>query len=125
MRSYSRAIDRRAEDRGEEAEILFDAQVRVEREATGHVADAGAQRPQLLEHVTPEHRGMARIGHEQRRQNPEEGGLACAVRTDQAENLLGPHRERDVGESRRRAEALAEGIDDNGVSGSHRPVTMS
>src|SRR4029079_12849428 len=34
------ALDGRAEHGGEEPEILLDAQVRIEREATGHVADA-------------------------------------------------------------------------------------
>ena len=46
LRSYSR-VDRRAEHRREEAQVLLDAQIGIEREASGHVADAPPQRPHV------------------------------------------------------------------------------
>ena len=38
------ALDGRAEDRGKEHEVFEHAQIRIEREAAGHVADALAER---------------------------------------------------------------------------------
>src|SRR5690606_14620995 len=48
-------LEARAEDGGEELEVLPHAQVRVEREATGHVADAGPDVPEVPDDVAPEH----------------------------------------------------------------------
>src|SRR5262245_47150206 len=76
-----------AEDRGEEGEVLLDAQVRVEREAAGHVADALPQRAIVAHRIEAKDRRLPRIRFQQRHHDPEERRLAAAVRTDEAEEL--------------------------------------
>ena len=59
-------LDGRAEHRREEAQVLLDAEIAVEREASGHVADARPQRPEspddvLAEDVADPRSGMSSV----------------------------------------------------------------
>src|ERR1041385_533054 len=64
-------LDRRPEDRREEAEILLDAKVRIEREPTGHVADLTPQRPQTFHDVAAQNARRTAVGKQKRGENPE------------------------------------------------------
>ena len=112
------ALDRRAEHRREEAQVLFDAQVGIQREAAGHVADARAQRPESRFTTSrPSTRARARVGHQQRHQNAEQRRLAGAVGTDEAEQLARAHRERHAVERDGLPERLLEPLDDDAAVG--------
>jgi hypothetical protein len=107
--------------------VLVDREILVEAEALRHQTErAGGAR----------HRSRRRGEHAG--DQPEEGGLAGAVRADQREHLAARHRQRDVGERRRRAEPSCQrGRRDHGVilmttsagwprsSGSFQPPTRS
>mgnify|MGYP001348806491 CR=1 FL=1 len=101
-------LEARAEDGGEELEVLPHAQVRVEREATGHVADAGPDVPEVPDDVAPEHLRPPGVRDEERGEDTEERGLAGAVRADDAEDLGGADVEGDAVERGPPAEALDE-----------------
>ena len=78
---------RGVEERGEERQVLRDAEVGIEREASGHVADPGPQVPQVLHHVASQHPGGAGVRQQQGHEDPEQRGLAGAVGTDHAVEL--------------------------------------
>src|SRR4029077_3475405 len=81
------ALQTRAEDSCEEAQFLVHAEIRIEREATRHIADTTPEIPEVFHHVAPENARGALIGHHQRRQNAEQRGLPAAVRSDDAEEF--------------------------------------
>src|SRR6185437_1362280 len=104
-------VHARAEYRCKEAQILLDAQIRVQRESSRHVTHAGANRPQIAHDVQPEHGRGACIGDEQRRENAKQSGLARAVGPDQPEQLARCDIERNVSERDRRIKALRHAAD--------------
>ena len=100
------AVDRRdllvllfdggAEHRCEEAEVLLDTEVGIQREAAGHITDLAPQRPEISNDVAAEHACAPRVGDDERREDAEERRLAGAVRPDEAEQLTRVDREGDV-----------------------------
>ena len=96
-RRRSRARARvEAVHRGEEVEVLEDRQVFVEREPLRDVADAAADFLSGPGDVEAVHRGAPLGRGEQAAEDPDEGGLARAVRAEQAEDLAAPDLQRDV-----------------------------
>src|SRR5207237_743857 len=55
-------LDGRAEHGGEESQILLHRKIRVEGEASRHVADAATQIPHVARDIASEHRDAALIG---------------------------------------------------------------
>src|SRR6266511_4377608 len=90
------ALDRRAEHRRKERQVLLDAEIRIQREASGHVAHALAQHTVVAHDVEIEDRRATRIGDEQRHEYPKERRLAGAVGPDEAEELTLLNGERHV-----------------------------
>ena len=107
-------FERRAEDRGEEAQILLDAQVGVEREATRHVADALADLPEVADHVAAKDRRGAGVGYEECGDDPEQRRLAATVGTHEPEQLTSAHVEGHLVERDRAAKDLADPVEDDG-----------
>src|SRR5262249_1840170 len=80
-------LERRAEHRRKESEVLLDAQVLIQRETPRHVPDARPERPQAVDHVLAQHTRASAVGDDERRENAEQRGLTRAVWTDEAEQL--------------------------------------
>src|SRR5690606_6045782 len=72
----------------------------------GHVADAGADRPQVAHDVHSQQRGRTLVRQDQGGEDAEERGLASAVGTDQAEQLRLADLERDSVQRNRVSEPL-------------------
>jgi hypothetical protein len=85
-------------DAGEEAQNARDRLVLVGTHAIGKIEDRVAPAPQRQRCAAPAH--IAGVDRQQARDRLQQGGLARAVRTDQAEHFAGAHRQRDVGERR-------------------------
>ncbi len=68
----------------------------VDARVSRHEADAGANFGRLSQHVVAGYGGDATGRLEHGAQHAEAGGLACAVRSQQSEDLAGPHVERHV-----------------------------
>ena len=107
-------LEGRAEHRGEEAQILLDAQVGVERKAARHVADALADLPEVPDHVAAKDRRGASVGYEERGEDPEQRRLAATVGTHEPEQLTGAHVEGHLVERDRAAKGLADAVEDDG-----------
>ena len=91
------------------SQVLAHAQVLVEREALGHVADAPAQRLGLAGHAQAEHRRRAAARREQPAEHADRGGLAGAVGPEEAVDGLARDLEVDVVDGGERAEAARSG----------------
>jgi hypothetical protein len=76
--------------------------------------DASAHPLRFAGHVETEHGRRAGVGAENRRQHPHGGGLAGAVRTEQAEHGRGGHLEVDAVECDDVSEALLQAFDPDG-----------
>ena len=93
-----------AEEGGEETEVLLHAEVLIEGEATGHVAQGAAYLPHLCSGVEATDLALRLlhsafriiVGQQQRGKDAEHRGLAGAVGTDEAEDLAGLHLEGDI-----------------------------
>ncbi len=68
---------------GVEIEVLSHLEVVVEAKPLRHVTDATLDRLRVLRHVDAEHAHHAGVGREQAGDQPDQRGLACAVRSDQ------------------------------------------
>src|SRR5262249_50456224 len=120
------AVDRRpppgsgeAVDAGEEVEVLAGAEVAVERELLGHVAEPGAGRPAGPgEGRAGDPRGTLRW-LQQAAEHLERRGLPRAVGAEQAEDLAATDTEADVVGGRERAEPLRQvaGLDHRALAG--------
>src|SRR5262245_5882087 len=106
-------LDRCAEDRGKEREVLFDAEIRIERETPGHVANALPQGTEVAHHVQSDDRRAPATRNKQRDQDPEQGRLATAVGTDEAEQLPVLDLERHLVERDRWSKCLANRLGPN------------
>ena len=73
-----------------EVEVLPDRQASIERVRLGNHADPRFGRWRVCNDVDAGDDGLTRCGDDPRRQHPDGGGLACAVRSEQAEDLAGP-----------------------------------
>ena len=94
-----------AVDAGEEAQVLPHRQFGIEREALRHVADPRARRGGCVQQVQAGDLGAAAGGRQQAAQHAEGGGLAGAVRPQQAEDFAALHGEADVVDRDESAEA--------------------
>ena len=74
-------------DAGDEVEVLLDAEILVEAEALGHVADLALDRPRLLDDVVAEAGAAAPVGRQQAAQHADGRGLAAAVGAEEAADL--------------------------------------
>jgi hypothetical protein len=113
------SLDRRPEHGREEPKILLHAQVGVEREATGHVADLASKSPQIFYDVASEHARLTSVGNQERRENAKERRFAGAVGADEAEQLARRDRERHVLDRNGRVESLGQPLGDNGGGLAH------
>ena len=76
---------------GKEADIFQHGQIFVEREALGEITNLGARLLGLLADVETADGDLARVQFEGADEEPQRGGLARAVRADQAVDLAGFH----------------------------------
>jgi hypothetical protein len=111
-----------AQQPAEQDQVLAAGQVLVDR---GELAGQADQRPdgvRLLDDVVAEHAGRAGVGPDQRREDADGGGLACAVRAQHAVDRSRPDGEVDPVDRARLAERLGEarGFDRESVLGCHR-----
>ena len=107
-----RPASRSAREVGEAADqpqVLAAGEVLVDGRVLPGQADARAHaRSAVAHHVEAQHRGLARVGLEDGREDAHGGGLAGAVGPEQAEHGAGGHREVDAVEGDDVAEALHE-----------------
>ena len=103
------AVD--ATDLGAELQEPAHAHVRIKDNALRQVADLLPQRQRLIGDVEPGHPGMAGSGWEEAGQHAHDGGLARAVRPQQADDFALRHGERHVAHRARGTEILAEALD--------------
>ena len=134
-------VERRVDARGavghpvhprDEREVLADREVVPEREPLRHVARAALDLPRLGADVVAQARALAGVGREQPAEHPDRRRLAAAVRSEEAEDLAAPHRQREVAHDVVLAEVLVEAAhvdDDVGNvgrgSGAHGSVTST
>ncbi len=95
------------EKRCEEIQVLTYRKIRIEREASGHIADPAAYAPVAVANVESGYGGIALIRIYQCGEDTEHGRFSCAVRTYQPEQFAAAHRERDVVESGDRSVGFA------------------
>ena len=74
-------------ERGEQLQHLGDRELRVERGGLERDADPLLELGRIAGHVEPEDRDLAPVGHPEPLEDLDGGGLAGAVRTEQAEDL--------------------------------------
>src|SRR5262245_66482777 len=72
-------------------EVLEAGEVLVDRRVLACEPYLRAERIRVAHNVEPGHPRLPRIGLEQRRQDPDGGGLAGPVRAEQAEDAAGRH----------------------------------
>ena len=83
-------------DARDEVEVLADRQVLPEREALRHVADVALDLVALAQDVVAEAGAGAGVRREQAAHHADRGGLAAAVRAEEAEDLAALHLQRQV-----------------------------
>ena len=83
---------------GVEIEIFLHGEVFIQAEALRHVADARLDLLRIGRHVDAENLQFARFGAQQPGRQPQQGGLAGAVGTDQRGQGARADGERDIGE---------------------------
>src|SRR2546422_10635149 len=91
-----------------EAQVLLDREVAVERGLLKHQPDAAPHREALAHHVVPRDAGAPARGREQRSEDMDGGGLAGAVRPEEAKKLGLAHVEVEAVQRADRAEVLAQ-----------------
>ena len=101
------------------AQVLAPGEVLVDRRVLAGEADRGAHGVGLAGDVESEHRRVARVGGEQRREDAHGGRLAGAVGAEQAEDRPGRDLEIDAVEGGDVAEALHDPVDDDCIVGAH------
>ena len=103
----------------DEAKVFARGQIIVDRGVLAREADRGAYRLRVPAHVEAEHAGPTAVGPEQRGEDAHRGGLAGAVRPEEAEHGADGDFERDALQRLDLAEALSEvfGDDGGGVRG--------
>src|SRR5512132_4202607 len=106
-------LNRRAEYRRKEREVLLHAEIGVERETSGHVADTPAKGAEVADDIEPEDRCTPRIGHQQRHEEPKQGRLATAIRADEAKQFTRFDREGHFVQRHRRPELFADRLRSN------------
>src|SRR5205814_4773659 len=85
--------------------------IRVEGEASRHVADAATQIPHVGRDIASEHRHAALIGEYQRYEYPKQSCLSGAVRPDESKQLPRRDRESHIVQRRSTPEAFAKSLD--------------
>src|SRR6476661_8041376 len=78
------------------AEILGGGQVIVEADLIGQITDPALHGEGLTRRIITEHARLPARDVAQAEQHQDGRGLACAVRTEQSENLSARHRKRDA-----------------------------
>jgi len=104
---YSRALVRAAQSR-EEVDGLAARQVRPDAHVAGHVGDAPVQRRGVPPGVAAEDGRFARGLAREAEADADGGGLACAVRAEEAVHLTGGHLEIEAVEGVHASVALGE-----------------
>ncbi len=96
-----------------EAQILQDGQVVIQAEALGHIPDARADLRGVGVHGHAQHLYRAGGGLHQAQQHADGGGLARAIRPEEAEDLSAADFEIDAIHSGEVAEAFGQGARDD------------
>ncbi len=94
-------------DGGEERDVLVHGQVAVQAEALRQVAHLVGDGTVIARRVSTEHADLPLVGMDQAADRTDGGGLAGAVRTDEAEHLAARDIERQSVQGRHGAVALA------------------
>ena len=90
----------------EQVDHLAAAQLRPQRDVAGYVREPSVQRDRVAPRVAAEEHGPSGVDAEQTEQHADGGGLARAVRPEEAVHLAGPHLEVEAVERPRRPERL-------------------
>jgi hypothetical protein len=102
---------------GVKAQIFLDAQVLVQAEALGHVADALLHALGVALDVEADDAALAARRVEDAAEHADGRGLSGAVRPEHAEDFTGVHRERDIAHRYQLAEAARQLLgDDDGLA---------
>jgi hypothetical protein len=96
---------------GDELQDLAAAQVIVVHRIVGQVADAALHLGAVAVTVEAVDAHAAAARHQDAHHHADGGGLACAVRAEEAEHLARIDREREIGDGVEAAVALAEGLE--------------
>ena len=99
----------------DQPQVLVAGEVLVDRGVLTREPDALAHRLRVRADVDAEHLGAAAVALQDRGEDPHRGGLARAVRAEQAEHAAGRYREVDAVERDDGSEPLLEVLDDDGV----------
>ena len=91
--------------------VLAHRQLDVDARRLEDDADQTTNLLRLAYHVVATDRGAPAGRGEQGGEDPEQRGLAAAVRSEQAEDLAAPHAEREVDQRQRVAIAVTEALD--------------
>ncbi len=119
LEAVSAALADDAAQIGVQLQVLLHRQVFVQTELLRHIADQRAQRVAVGDRVQALDADGAGAGLQQAGQQPQQGGLAGAVRPGQAGDRAAAYRRVDAGQRLVRAEALAEAAEDDGVQRVH------
>ena len=98
---------------GDEVEVLADGEVFPQGEALRHVADFALDRRGVAD-VVAEAGAVARIGPEQPADHADRGGLAAAVRAEEAVDLAVLHLQREILHHVLASEGLVQAVDVDG-----------
>ena len=114
---------RHAIDEAVEIEVLVHGQAIVERGLLEHHAEAAPRLQRMGDDVDAADPRGAAVGLEDGAEDVEQRGLAGAVRAEQREQLVRPHREADIVQRQRAAIALGHAVDHDLRHGTvrHRP----
>ena len=99
-----------AEEIGVEADVLVDGEIFVETEALRHVAERVLGALGIADDIAAGDGCLACIGRHDAGQHAQGGRLACAVRTDQAEDFAGTHVEAERIDGAHAGKALGEPV---------------
>jgi len=101
-------------DAGDEFEVLADGEIRIQTEALGHVAHIALDLVGLGEDIVAKAGAPVGVGREQPAQHADGGGLAAAVRPEEAVDLPLGHFQGQVLDHNAVAEGLGQPLDVDG-----------
>src|SRR5206468_8773924 len=106
-------------------QVFLDAQLEIAGHRLGNDADRFPDAVRLLDDIEAVDERAARGRHEQRRQHPDQRGLAGAIRAEEAEDFSFGDGKRDPLHGREVAEAFDDGPDVDGVHVRRSPVSAN
>ena len=125
-RSRIDASPRELRQPADQPEVLTAGEIRIDRGELPGQADQVPDGVCIEDHVVAEHLGPAAVGSDHGRQHADRGGLAGAVRSEQAEHGPGRHVEVDAAQGHDVAEPLRQALhQDRRLAHRSRPLVGS